>query len=249
MSDSRSLVAVVTGAGIGLPRGLVGDEVAALAAAIMGAAADPGDIEALTAAAAAAHWHDMRAPVEVALRRAAAVGPLEDDAAYAEAILHANDPDPDNPLARLLAAQAAAALAAARGRSQERLAALEAALGAAGARGREAASAAVGAMVVDLLDLDPEDYEPEITAFVGAGQSDVARDQLARDTSDPDVRVFAREALGALDADPPEAAAAVAAIAAGPPPEDPADDPVWVAAALALADEAISLALATDPSA
>lgn len=250
MPDPRSLVSVITGAGIGLPRGLVGPEVVALAEAIVDDGVDAAEIDALTAAAARAHWEEMRGPVEAALRRAAAVAPLEDDAAYADALLHADDPDPDNPLARLLAAQAAASLAAARVRAQERMAALDAALGAPGARGREAAAAAVGAMVVDLLDLDPEDYEPEITAFVGAGRTEAARAQLARETADEDVRGLARDALGTLEADPPEAAAAIARLAAGPPPEDPAEDAVWTATALVLAEEAISLALATeqDPS-
>lgn len=248
MPDDRSLITVVTGAGIGIPRGLLGAAVEDLAAALMDDVATGEQIASLTTAAAAAHWEQMRAPVEAALRRAAAMAPVEDDAAYAEALLHTDDPDPDNPLARLLAAQAAAALAAARSRAQERLAALDAALGVAGSRGREAASEAVGAMAVDLLDLDPEDYEPEITAFVGAGQTDIAQADLARQTSDPDVRALAREALGALDADPPAAAEAVAALAAGAPPDDPAEDAVWVATIMALAEEAIALALAADPA-
>ena len=248
MDESGALVSAITRSGIGLPRGLVGDEVRALADALAADVADAERIAVLTQAAAAAHWEQMRRPIEAALRRAAATGPVEDDAAYAEAILLTEDPDPNNPLARLLVAQAAAALAAARARAQERMSALAAALGAPGARSGEAVADALGAMVVDLLDLDPEDYEPEITAFVGAGRDEAARAALARDTADAEVRHLAREALGVLDADPPEAAAAIARVAAGPPPDDPAEDPVWVATAVVLAEEAIALALADDAS-
>lgn len=244
--DPNALVAALRSAGIGIPRGLIGDEVAALAEAVAAADAGPAEIERLTDAAAAAHWQEIRRPVDAALRRAAAFASVDADEMFAAAISHADNPDPDNPLARLLAGQAAASLSAARLRAQERLAALDAALDAPGRRGREAAAEAIGAMVIDLLDLDPDDYEPEIVAFVDAGRTDEARRELARATADDEVRIWSRAALGTLDAEPPRAAQAVAAIAAGAPPEDPAEDGVWSSVAQALAEEAISLALVAD---
>ena len=105
----------------------------------------------------------------------------------------------------------------------------------------------IGAIVVDLLDFDPPDYEDEIAAYLAAGESDEARRGLARSTGDEESRAWAREELRRVD-DPaaPVTSRAVQVLAAGDPPEDPADDAVWVAAMLALVEQAVELAVVAD---
>jgi hypothetical protein len=109
-----------------------------------------------------------------------------------------------------------------------------------------AAATAAGAIAVDLLDLDPEDYEPEILAYVAADGSEDALVELARATGDLEAREWAREAVAGVEAPgAPAAVAAVRHLASGPAPEDPSEDLVWVPAMLALAQQAIELAATT----
>ena len=196
---------------------------------------------------AAAHWPELRPPVEAALRRALERADPDDAAAFAEALRWAGSADPENPLALALAARAGAGLAAADERSRERLEALEAVLARPGAECEPAIALAAGRIVVDLLDLDPEDFEPEIAAYVAAGATPEALADLARETADPDLRTWARETLRGLGAPATsDALRAVREAAVGPPPEDPARDAVWVAAVSVLAEEAVALTLAVD---
>ncbi|MEW6581921.1 MAG: hypothetical protein AB1416_04090, partial [Actinomycetota bacterium] len=89
---------------------------------------------------------------------------------------------------------------------------------------------------------------PEIAAYVAADETVEALRGLARATGDEEVRAWAREALRGLEApQEPEALSALHGLAAGDPPEDPAEDAVWVAAVQALAEQAIALALASEP--
>jgi hypothetical protein len=84
---------------------------------------------------------------------------------------------------------------------------------------------------------------------VDRDQTPAALDELARATGDFEVRVWAREVLRALETeDAPGATEAVHLLAGGVAPEDAAADAVWVPAMIALADEAIALAMVSDAS-
>ena len=229
--------------GVALPRGVVWQEARALAGARVAESPDgaerAGDLSRR-------HWPELRAPIEAALR-AAAGRAGEEDAEMAAALVAATEEDPGNPLAMVLAVRAGGALAAALRRSADRLRAAEARMAGGGPEAIGAATAAAGAIGVDLVDLDPEDFEPEIAEYVGAGESDEALRRFARETADHELRAWLRDALAGVDApDAPQALAVVRGLAAGPPPEDPAEDPLWLAALLALAQGAVELALAAD---
>jgi hypothetical protein len=229
--------------GLRFPRGVLGEEAWRLAAAVR--ERRDADIPGLVRATARALWPALRAPTEAAVARGLERAAPDDAAAFDAALSWARREDPLNPLALALALQAGADLAAALTRAAERVAALDTALG---GSGEEAAVArAAGIVVVDLLDLDPEDFEPEIAAYLEAGETVEALRSLSRATGDADVRTWAREALAGLDL--PGAGAGLAALrrlASGSLPGDPAEDPVWTAAVQALAEQAIAVALAFD---
>ena len=240
MTPEEALATVLARTGLGLPRGILGPEVRALAGALSG----EGDVGALAASAAAAHWPELRGPMEAAVRRGRARAGAEDQEAFAVVLGWAADPDPDNPLARALAVRAASELAAAGERARGHLRAAESAVAEGGAGAAVAAAAAAGAIAVELLDLDPEDFGPEILAYVESGKAEEAVDALARSTGDAEIRGWAREAVAsAEDPEAPAAAAGVRKLAEGRPPPDPAADLVWVPTILALAEEAIERAL------
>jgi hypothetical protein len=253
VSSESPLGRVLARTGLAFPRGLLGDEARALADAMLAGAPEPEELRPLVADVAAAHWDTLRAPVETALLRAAeqdAQTGGHDAEALDEAIAWASQPDPDNPLALALAARAGVELAAATRRAWEQLESVEAALET-GDAGR--LSRAVGRIVIDLLDLDPEDFEPEIVAYVAQEAEEghkPALQELARTTGDAELRAWAREALAELEAPgTPTGLQTVRALGAGELPEDPADDAVWVAAIEALAEEAVEIAMAGEADA
>ena len=96
-----------------------------------------------------------------------------------------------------------------------------------------AAATAAGAIAADLLDLDPEDFAPEIAAYVTGGSRTEDIAELARSTGDPEIREWARTAVAATEtSDAPEASEAIAVISSGPASRGPgrgpgvgADDP------------------------
>jgi hypothetical protein len=231
--------------GVEIPRLLVAEN--ALEAAVQIASGDSAGraLAPRVERAAEALWPEMSGPVEAAIRRGAAtVAPDEDDA-FVMALEWTSADARDNPLALALVARASAALGSAISRSEERLRAAEVTVANGGPQAAVAAATAVGSNVIDLLDLDVEDYEPELVVFVDQDQSPEALDRLARETGDDELRALARELIGVLSPeDAPSTVAAVAELADGPPPEDPAQDATWVPAMIALAEEAITLAMA-----
>lgn len=230
---------LIARSGAALPRGVLGVEARALAAAIVGGAA-PDEIARLRASTSAAHWGGLRLAIGAALERSAGDAP---DATTAEALELTLDERPDNPFALAVADEAGRSLAAVLGRNADRLAVLETRLGR-GAAPDDDLALVIGAIVIDLLDFDPEDFEQEIAAYVGAGETGAARRELVRATGDRDSRDWAREELRRVDApDAPTASQAVQALAAGDPPDDPAEDAVWVAAMLALVEQAVEFAV------
>lgn len=237
-----SLRRVLSRTGLRFPRGVLGDEARGLAAALHGGRTE---VDEEVRATAAALWPELRASTEAAVARGARGADPEDAEAFALVAEWAAADDPDNPLALSLAFQAGNDLAVAYGRSARRLEALDDALDGNGAAAATARTA--GLVAVDLLDLDPDDFEPEIAAYVKKEETVEALIELARATGDPEVRTWARESLLTLDLpEEPRALAAVAALAEGDPPEDPADDAVWVSTIQALAEQAIAFALASD---
>lgn len=253
MSSESPLGRVLARTGLAFPRGLLGEEARALADAMLAGSPEPEELRPLVGEVAAAHWPTLRAPVETALLRAAEQDSQTgggDRAAIEEALSWASDDDPANPLALALAARAGVELAAATRRAWEQLEQVEAALEA-GDTGR--LTRAVGRIVIDLLDLDPEDFEPEIVSYV-AQEADEghkpALQELARTSGDADLRTWAREALVELEAPAtPAALQTVRALGQGELPEDPADDAVWVAAIEALAEEAVEIVMAGEADA
>ena len=244
MRSDEALDHVLLMTGLHFPRGLVGDETRALADAL--AEGGAGDVEGLAAAAAATHWPELRAAMEAGVRRGLSDAGAEDAEAFELVLEWAADPDPDNPLARGLAVRAATELRAAEERAADALRAAEPVAAEGGPGAAVAAATAAGAIAVDLLDLDFEDYEPEILAYVAADGSSDALLELARATGDLEVREWAREVVSGVGGPgAPAATAAVRHLAAGPPPEDPAQDLIWVPAVLALAQQAIELAATT----
>lgn len=244
MTPEEALLRVLALTGLSFPRGVLGPESWALARALSDEGVPGADPAELAEAAAAAHWPELRGPMEAALRRGRDAAGPEDREAFDVVMPWAADPSPDTPLARALAVRAATELAAAGARARERLRAAEEAVAEGGPGAAVAAATAAGAIAADLLDLDPEDFEPEIAAYVEAGRRPEDIAQLARATGDPEIRAWARSAVAATD-DPraPEASAGVRHLAGGPPPDDPAEDLVWVPTVLSLAEEAIERAL------
>jgi hypothetical protein len=242
MSDVAAFVALITRTGVGLPRGVLGEADRALAAAIV-RGAPAGELERLRAGAAEDHWEALRLAIGAGLERAVGDAP---DAVAAEALVLVLDERPDNPLALALAEEAGRSLAAVMERNGERLVVLERRLSD-GAPVDADLALVIGQIVVDSLDLDPGDYEEEIAEYVRGGESEAARTRLARATGDVESREWAREELrGVGDADAPLASGAIAVLAAGSAPDDPAEDAVWVAAMLALVEEAVEFTMISD---
>jgi hypothetical protein len=202
------------------------------------------DAQAMVREVARQLWPELRASMEAAVARGADRADRTDRAAF-DLVLHwARSADAGNPLALTLAFQAGNDLSAVLGRAASRLESVESAP--AGDRRTLAAARAAGLIAVDLLDLDPEDFEAEIAAYVEAEETVEALRSLARATGDAEVRAWAREAL--LELDLPVRGSGLAALrdfAAGELPADPADDAVWIAAAQALAEQGIAYALAS----
>jgi len=250
MTPEEALLRVLALTGLSFPRGVLGPETWALASAL-GDDAEPGaDPAELAEAAAAAHWPQLRGPMEAALLRGRAAAEAEDQEAFEIVLRWAADDDPDTPLARALAVRAAGELAAAGERARGHLREAEAAVAEGGPGAAVAAATAAGAIAADLLDLDPEDFEPEITAYIDAGRRPEDIAELARTTGDPEIRAWARGAVAATDdPDAPAAAAGVRHLASGPPPQDAAEDLIWVPTVLSLTEEAIERALVDEAEA
>ena len=244
MTPEEALLRVLGLTGLSFPRGVLGPETWALARAL-GDDADPGgDPAELAGAASASHWPALRGPMEAALLRARAKADEAEHEAFDIVLAWAADDDPDSPLARALAVRAATELAAAGNRSRETLRAAEGAVAEGGPGAAIAAATAAGSIAADLLDLDPEDFAPEIAAYVTGGSRTEDIAELARSTGDPEIREWARAAVASTEtADAPEASEAIAVISSGPPPEDPAEDLVWVPTILALTEEAVERSL------
>lgn len=248
MNPDEALARVLSRTGVGFPRGVLGDETRALAAALAGGAG--GDVAELADAAAAVHWPRLQGPMMAAVQRGGQEVEGPDREAFAVVQEWAADPDPDNPFARALAVRAAVEWAAAVGRARQHLRDAEDDLGDDTVRAAARATTAAGAMAVELLDLDPEDFMPEIVAYIEAERSEDAVEELARITGDVEIRAWARESVREVDdAEAPLAVAAVRQIAAGAPPEDPAADLVWVPTILALAEAAVERALVEEAAA
>ena len=251
MSTERDMAAmrrVIAMTGLSFPRGLLGPEATALAAAIGAGAPDRAEVDALIKQVATAQWPVLQGPMAAALSRAGRPEDAADDRSLAVAEEFAADADPYNPLALALAERAGLDLAASRARALDRLEVLAATQGTEPGRPEAlvALATATGRIVVDLLDLDPEDFGPEIPDYADAGTSaEAATPRLARATGDDEIRQWARDSLRDLDVPaPPSALAAVRRMAEGPTPEDPADDVVWVATVIVLAEDAIDMATA-----
>ena len=242
MKPEDALARVLALTGVALPRGVLGDETRALADALRG---DGPDVAELAGRAAAVHWRVLQGPMEAAVARGArqaAGGP--DEQAFAVVREWARDPDPDNPFSRALAVRAAVEFEGARARAREQLRAAEEELAGDDIRAAARATTVAGAMAVDLLDLDPDDFAPEIASYAAGGRGEEDVEELARATGDVEIRAWARGAVAAVEEpDAPLAVAAVRQLAGGPLPDDPAHDLVWVPAILALAEEAVERAL------
>ncbi len=233
--------------GLSLPRGMLGEDVARLAVALDGSGPEGAELDALVTVATHGLWRDLQPPtlaaVQMHLGRAEGQDRRDLDTVRAWAELE----DPDNPLARALTVRAAQELAVALRHAEDRLRAAEPSVAAGGREGAIAAACALGAAVVVLLDLDPEDFATEIVDYVDRDQSSEALDTLARATGDPETRSWAREVVRSLEVDgAPAASRAVRVLAEGYPPDDPAEDAVWVPAILALATEGLERALAQE---
>lgn len=227
---------MLTRVGVGLPRGVLGADARALARSL--AAGTGGDAANRRERAAAEHWPQFRGAIGAALDR---VGEVGEDPTLDDARALVDDDDPANPLSLALVDDAAGLLAAALMRTEERLGVLDRRL--AGDQAGEDLTRTVGDIVVDLIDLDPVEYEDEIADYLRVGDSDASRAQLARTTGDDEVRQWAREELAeAMDGFDGAAAAALTRLAAGDPPQDPAEDAIWTATILALVEEAVELA-------
>jgi hypothetical protein len=246
--DMAAMRRVIAMTGLSFPRGLLGPEATELAAAIGAGAPDREEVDALIGQVATAQWPVLQGPMAAALSRADRPDDAADDRSLAVAEEFAADADPYNPLALALAERAGLDLAAARARALDRLEALAATQGTEPDRPEAlvALATATGRIVVDLLDLDPEDFGPEISDYADAGTSaEAATPRLARATGDDEIRQWARDSLRDLEVPaPPSALAAVRRMAGGPIPEDPADDVVWVATVIVLAEDAIDMATA-----
>ena len=138
--------------------------------------AGAGELDALVTAASHDLWADLQPPTLAAVRMHLARADGQDRADLETVIGWAELEDPDNPLARALTVRAAQELATALRRAEDQLRAVEPSVAAGGRDGAVAAARALGAVVVLLLDLDPEDFAIEIVDYVDRGQgSDAAR--------------------------------------------------------------------------
>lgn len=241
MSGFTRFTPLIARTAVVFPRGVLGAEARAFADAIV-AGAEMDDLDHLRDLTAAAHWDTLRLAIGASLERVVGDTP---DALATSALELTFDERPGNPFARALADEAGRSLAAVIERNSERLGVLEQRL-TGGASPDTELALVIGAIVVDLLDLDPPDYEEEIAAYLAGGESDAARRELARSTGDDDSREWARDELRRVGAPgAPVTSRAVQVLAAGPPPQDPADDAVWVAAMLALVEQAVEVAVVT----
>lgn len=253
MGPDEALARVLALTGVGLPRGVLGEESWALGRALAGE--DDGEVGELADRAARRHWEALRGPMEAAVRHGARSAEGDDVEAFDVVREWAADPDPDNPFARALAVRAAVELAASGARARGHLRDAEEEIAADDLMAAARATSVAGAVVVELLDLDPEDFLPEIVEHIGADRSEESVDALARATGDVEIRAWARSAVaGVSDEGAPAASAALAQLAGGDPPSDPAQDLIWVPAILALVEQAIERALveeagAADPAA
>ncbi len=249
--DDRTAIAeALRTDGVVFPRGVLGPEAHELARALA-EEAPSDDLQELVDGTAEAHWPELRGAIEGAIRRAAGTAEGSRLAALEHAAALAAQTSPDNPLARSLAVRAAQELSTARRRAVDVIVAAEGPMTVGGPAGMVAGAKAAGAAAVELLDLDPEDFATEITAYVGAigdepdddPDSD-ALSEYARATGDSELRVAARIAVRSLQGALSEAVTeALVPVLAGGAPEDPAEDAVWVGAALALSEQAIERAL------
>jgi len=234
--------------GLGFPRGMLGEDAARLAAALDDADAAQRDV--LVTAATRGLWADLQPPTLAAVRMHLARADGQDREDLTTVLAWAEQEDPDNPLARAMTVRAAQELAAALRNAEDRVRAAEAAVAGGGREGAVAAARALGAVVVLMLDLDPEDFAAEIVDYVDRDQSGAALDALARATGDLETRMWAREVLRPLQVDDaPAASEAVRELAQAPLPDDPAADAVWVPAILVLANEGLERALAHEAEA
>lgn len=227
--------------GLRFPRGLIGREAHRLAMALREGRDD--DVQDLVRQVAGQMWPQVQVSMAAAVARGAERAADADREAFDVVLEWAAGKEADNPLALALAFQTGNDLAAVLGRASSRVEAVEEAPA---ERRAVAAARAAGLIAVDLLDLDPDDFELEIAAYVEADETVEALRSLARNTGDQDVREWAREAL--LELDLPVRGSGLAAIrdfASGNIPEDPAEDVVWVATIQALADQGIAFALAS----
>ncbi len=233
--------------GLSFPRGVLTEEVAELAVLIGSDVASGAVWEDALTVASASMWEQLQAPIVAAVNMHLGRADGDDREDLAQVLLLAQRFDPTQPLARALTARAATELRASVQYAEDRMRTAEHAVANGGPQGAVAAARALGAAGVALLDLDPEDFAPEIVVYIDADQSVEALDELARITGDVETRAWAREALGALHvADAPAASAALGALTAGEMPEDPAEDAVWVPVVMALVDEGLERALAEE---
>ena len=99
MSPEEALLRVLALTGLSFPRGVLGPETWALARALSDDA-DPGaDPAELAEAAAAAHWRELRGPMEAALLRGRSAAGAEDQEAFEIVLPWAADEDAGTPLA------------------------------------------------------------------------------------------------------------------------------------------------------
>ena len=236
MSDHARFAGLIAETGVTFPRGVLGDEARAFAEAIVDDA--PADrLDVLRREVAREHWDELRLAMGASLERVVGTPPSPIAAAALELVV---EESPANPFALALADEAGRSLAAVMVRNHERLSILEPRLRDGSAD--DDLGLVIGAIVADLLDLDPLDYEDEIAAHLAAGEGDAARRELARSTGDDESRAWARDELRRVRSqDAPVASRALQALAEGAPPEDPAADAVWVAALLALVEQAVEL--------
>lgn len=233
--------------GLTFPRGMLGDDTAVLAAALAAPDPDAAELDRLVSAATAALWAELQPPVMAAVEMHLSRAEGTDREDLTRVLAWAAEHDAQNPLARALTVRAAQELHAAVEYAERHLEAAEAAVAAGGPAGAVAAARAMGAAVIALLDLDPEDFATEIVEYVERDEDAAALDTLARTTGDLETRTWARDVVRALSASgAPAATDAVHALAVGDPPVDAAEDAVWVPTILSLADEGVERALASD---
>jgi len=235
VSDIERFEMLLARTGVGYPRGALGFEARSYAESI--AAGDAGAAELLRGEAAEQLWPEFRLAMGAGLDRARGAG---EDPTLDDALALVMDEDPANDLSLALVEEAGRSLAAVITRTDDRLRVLDERLAADG--GGDEVVRTVGAIVIDLLDIDAEDYEEEIAQFIQAGEGEDARDALARATGDEEIRAWARDELEWItDGADGKVAHALAAMAHGEVPGDAAHDPVWVATVLALVEEAVEI--------